>query len=132
MCINSLHICGIYFSVFVYITLCRIRKSIFSANMRVDSLHICGIDLPITIHIPDEIHRHIRGNITVAYRDLLGEWRMALLLHFQGIRPGGDGGEGIGCAVAVYGGLICRFGKAGLNELHGDILAGIALAFPPS
>lgn len=90
MRVNPLHIVGIYLTVSVYIALGKVGKLVFTANMRINSLHIVGIYLSVLIHIPDKIHRHILGNITVAYRDLLGEWRVPLLLHLQGIRPGGD------------------------------------------
>ena len=72
MRINSLHIVGIYLTVSVYIALGKVRKNIFTANMRINSLHIVGIYLSVLVHIPDEIDRHILGNITAIYDDLLG------------------------------------------------------------
>ena len=58
---------------------------------------------------------------------------MALLLHLQGISPGGDGGEGIGLAVGRRaGGTGEGVGKgrgclALLCQRHGNTLAGIAV-----
>lgn len=117
MRVNPLHIVGIYLTVSVYIALGKVGKLIFTANMRINSLHIVGIYLSVFVHIPDEIDGYILGNITVTYRDLLGEWRVALLLHLQGIRSGGNGGEGIGRAVAGDGsGQRCSAGRGSASR----------------
>ena len=80
-----------------------VSKSCRSLVMPPGKGHINNCYVPIPIHITNQVHRHILGDVAISYGDALRPRRMTLLHHLQGIRSCGDGGDRIAAAVAGEG-----------------------------